>query len=284
MSDPFIIDCMGMGQINTPPPNITRLSIHNGTRLKSLPQLPNLRALHLWNCRDFTAEEYAVLPPTLKELHIYDMYVRDITVLPQWITELHLFRTYCEELPAGTFPNLNYLNVSYSTGIHTICVPPRVVDCSIIDIPSLTKIVAFSSETVDMRLTDLPHLTELPSFPSTLKSLWLSDVPVTMLPPFPNINVKVHLFGTHLPLELLDIDSTDYNGLPYIYNDPNNPTWLARINPILEEYERKGRIQQRSRLIRPELLVTAHSPERVAKWLGDGDGNWALVDTILGIA
>ena len=261
------IHCTGRKRLPKIPPNIKELTIYDGTRLKSLPPLPsNLRILNLWHCREFTAEEYATLPTTLKTLSITAMSVRDITALPQWITRLSLTGTDCEEIPAGTFPNLQYLIVSNSS-VHTICVPPRVED---------------------IILGYLPNLTELPSFPSTLKSLRLSNVPITMLPPFPNIHVNVCMDTTNLPPELLDINQTikqTYRGdVLASHNTPDNPSWLARINPILEEYERKGRIQQRTCLIRPELLAAAHCPERVAKWLGEGEGNWGLVDTMMGIA
>ena len=98
-----------------------------------------------------------------------------------------------------------------------------------------------------------------------------------MLPPFPNIHINVIVRDTHLPLEL---QGKDLCPNPYTTRYGfDNPKWLERVNPILEEYERT---QKRCRLIRTELLAAAYSPDRVAKWLGEG--NWTLVDMMMGIA
>lgn len=59
--------------------------------------------------------------------------------------------------------------------------------------------------------------------------------------------------------------------------------WITKVNPILEEINEQIRIRKRCRLIRAELLTAAHNPKRVAKWLGEGEGNWTLVDAMLGI-
>lgn len=100
-----MIDCTGMVHLPPLSPIVTNLRIYNGTSLTSLAPLPpNLYSLELNECRNFTAEEYAALPRTLRELHIYNMPIRDITALPQWITKLVLHGTNIEELSADVFP------------------------------------------------------------------------------------------------------------------------------------------------------------------------------------
>lgn len=198
-----LIDCTGLDQLPPMLPSVKWVVIENGTDLKSLSPLPpNLTYLKLTKCRDFTAEEYAAIPSTMTTLRITDMCVRDITALPQWITELDLYRTNTEELPVGVFPNLEKLDIYQVKNIHTICVPPKVTYTRLQCLPSLTKIVSFSPVGDDIRLTNLPKLTELPPFPPTLTKITLSRVPITMMPPFPNIHVKVHMTDTNLPLEM----------------------------------------------------------------------------------
>lgn len=286
------VNCKGITQLPALPPYVTGLSLSNAETLQSLQPLPpQLGLLSIANTPAFSAEDYASLPKSLKKLYIIGTPLSDIRILPQWIECLILGGTQIKDIPEGLFPNLTKLDIVGDDAIETVCIPKNVVDLRLRMMSRLSRISAFSEKATKMDLEDLPRLTALPSFPGSLRELSLFYIPLRFLPPFPHTDIVVKLSHlNNLPKSLLLLKPTvkDLFRTTVMGEDISQITytadWITKVNPILKEIEGQVRIRKRCRLIRTELLASAHSPERVAKWLGEGGGNWTLVDTMLGIA
>lgn len=271
------IDCTGLSRLPPLPSYVKYLILRNANSLQTLQPLPpQLQSLCIYNSPDFPEEEYAALPETLTELSIVTTPLSDIRKLPQWIKNLWLSNTHITEIPPGLFPHLTKLHIKDDKMIQTICIPENVNRLYIDRVPTLHHIVSFSEKTTEIVLNQLPSLTELPPFPMALLYIKVSNVPLTRLPPFPHTKVYVGLFRTNLPKEILYGKFHDDSQQTY------DAEWIKNVNPTLEEMDSQHRIQKRCRLFRSELLAAAHNPDRVAKWLGEGD--WELVDMMLGVA
>ena len=247
---------------------------------------PGLKYLKMENYRAFSAEEYAKLPNTLKRIDLSNVPLTDPSVLPQWVEYLHLRNTAITEFPVGLFPNLLQLEIHNDECIQVLNVPEKVVILDLRSLNSLRKINGFPPKLDQIDFRSLDSLTEIPAFPFRLKSLNIDNVPITRLPQFPHSKAVISISGTKLPPELLYTpeEDTGYEPFGITITHKRRPEWIARVNPLLEDMDEKNRIQRRCRLLQGELRETVFSPERVAKWLGEGEGNWDLVDAMMGIA
>jgi len=269
----YVLDCSGMEELPPLPPKLRNLTLRNATKVQTLQSIPQgLQSLYIEDGYVLPTTVYATLPESLIELGLDGVPTMDVRVLPQWITRLSLGRTQITEFPEGVFPNLKRIVLYQEDCIHKLHIPPKVTYIQITSLASLTSIDAFPSLATEIQLWDLPNLQEIPEFPTTLSKLNIDSVPVTLIPPLPEKDLYVSIIYTRLPAHLAPENrfGIGYTG------------WISRVNPLLKELWEKNRTQKRCRLVQEELKLTAHSPERVAKWLGDGD--WDLLDRMLGIA
>ncbi len=269
------------------PPNVKHLTLQVLDNLRTLPPLPyGLKKLDIDICKSLPESAFASLPSTLTILTLNYVSITDLSILPQGLEHLIVTAKDLTHFPKGLFPNLKGLTLTRCSSLKSLHLPPKLECLCLSELSQLTEISAFPSSLHTIRLHYLPSITSLSEFPPSLKDITLFSIPLTSLPPFPHTNVIISITNSKMPESLLKKSHIHVNasGHRVLQYDETDAEWIARINPTLEELYVMHRNQMRCGLLRQELLSTALCPERVEKWLGDGDEKcWELVDTMMGV-
>lgn len=194
---------------------------------------------------------------------------------------------------------------SYQSPLVTLPPLPETLETLIINIPSLMSLPRFPASLRVLDCATSTRLTSLPPLPSSLIHLNIRQTQIRRIPPLPHKLVYLNCNQTpvqqlpELPhtLQQLWLEETNVTILPYL---PRSIKFLAtHMTPLLyirtaehtmgqyrnlwNSYHQKQsrvRCQQRTALLRQEIIAKSLHPDRVEKWLEQG-GHY-LVEMIMG--